>query len=810
MTTSYSHSMVGQRGLISYSLSSPLSNQQRNESSRQDTTNSSRRPMSGRELKRLRLKRSAIISRQRLHRGPSSQAEDVWRIPEDDVGLFQHRSHNRAIENIYMDLAVEDIYKEIHDEGIFFVFEDNDSSVAEGSSGTSATANSSSIDQDHELFVTEVPSPTPSSAPHEIETVNIDEIMKNNQESGKSNGNTEIENRRANTEAVICSFIDFDMLQADNDDNFDQILKDFEDQRTKKFISEETNCSHTHDNELHSNPVRQIGVHDAASVHTSRSIDTFGFSKHDHIARDISKSTSSKASASQRSITSDKTPSTLNSFQCPTQPKSPQSNSFGRATKETSSSNANARANSTTVAEISSPSSFRRRMQKLKENLDSLSNIDSFGFLDDDVDPPISAPIVKFPSDNDLPISSTGDSSSQKDTKPKVGMRHEGHDIADDNRSVTSSVKYTKSFMMLSRARRLRTLRLRAAADNQNREGDSGYKVEPFHISGTAEGEQMRPESPDTALAFADYSGQIIRVKSNEERDISCQSVISEISTQSERLLIKMSPKLEDIMDDMNSFCGGIVIPDEGSCNSEDEYDKQMEYEESKGKNVEEPPYDFDASVKTPPRRYLDPKFQAVHKRKQVARIFRKPCSGPLEWDDVSSVGLLVVDAETNNQIPKLRKNISSNRQARVSGISSCQRYSVHSISTDEKEKQKLGIFRKLLCIVDDTEDDVRSEASPTFSTLWGDGHSNAKAKPKRKEEKHKGKHDNADSPELAINHTFSTEEDDFASYCTGNSEEEIQNLEKNIFRSKDKATLSWNADDNKSRPRAGRIVYSC
>ncbi len=741
--------------------SPPPNNQDQNYATRLKIANGSDRPMTGRELKRLRLKRSAIISQQRLHRHTSNhQAQPLRQNPERNDAFFQERSHNRAIERIYVDLAVEEIYKDIYDQGIFFVLEDHDSSDAEGSSGTAATANSSSADPEHELVVTAVPSPTPSIHTNESLPFDFDPIVKGIGDSGGVNGDHQVRNNTGNlptavnTNAASCSFIDLDMLQSDNCDHFKQILNDFEDNRIQKFISSATKCGPTVDNELCSNPVQPTGIR-------KRSIDTFGFTKTRQAAKDDPSKNSATRCVLHDDASDTASRSSIDSFGYASQQRQPTDtkarakavtntasrsgiDSFRYAAQERPPMDSKARTNPDSDSEIPSSTTFSSRIQKLREDLDSLRNIhnykslnlsqdkslDAFGFPDDGFADPLSAYIGRFLTDNGAQLSARCDSYPQEEQKQEQAIHHQGHDDFHDNTSVASSTKYTSSSLMVSKARRLRTLRLRAAANNLNLEGDHEYFEPCFRVAEEEEG-GMNSE----AMEFPGHFGQIIRAQSDEGRDMSCQSVVSEISLQSERLFLRLSPSFESIMDDMNSFCGGVVVDEDcnsaaQTCNSEDEYDKQINCEEIAGENVKDPPYDFDASVKTPPRHYF------------VCRL----------------------DSNMRNIRPKQRKTVPSGKP----------------LDKAETKEPKDAIFRKVKCLVDGEYDE--SEESPTFSTLRRDDPSSVKEKNKENSFKN--------AMDLKVNHTFSTEEEDYASYNTGNSDEEIKSVEKEVLRSKDKVKI--------------------
>ena len=231
--------------------------------------------------------------------------------------------------------------------------------------------------------------------------------------------------------------------------------------------------------------------------------------------------------------------------------------------------------------------------------------------------------------------------------------------------------------------------------------------------------------------------------------------------------LERIKPPKESQGDNLEELPEDFDAGSDKNCMSEFfEYLEQMKAKEVPGHNTEEPSLYFDASVKTPPKCYLDPEIRARLEQEKKISASRDPCSNESKWDDLSSIGLLGV--ETINKRLKAQKTSPNENRAETAN-----------------RKARNDIFRKRGSLLDDDNDsEGKNDTTPSFSILWGDGPSNVKEKSRKKSIN--------ETPDLEIKRTFSTvlEEEDYASYYASNSTEEINDLEKHTILAKDEVSV--------------------
>jgi hypothetical protein len=760
-----------------------------------------------RDLRQLRLKRSAMMSRQRLH-GRNCQVDDLLKIPEHDEAIFHEqpaRFLNNVIENIYNDLVIEDIYRGIDKEDnrnksskrarLFVVLEHNDSSDTDGSFDTTATANSSSGDQEQDLIVTAIStSPTPSKRTRGCWPVDLDDSLDEEEDNNIDHNNNKNHATMVVTTADSIdapgNLVRTDKLQDDNNKNFEKILKHHEDHRTKEFFATRTEHGHTTDNELYNHPISSHGADDTVSVNTSSSLDTFGFVidennknfekilKHHEDQRtkeslatrteEHGHTTDNKlynhpvGSHGAKDTATVNTSSSLDTFGFVIKTRIPAPVIIAAASiadDDTPSSSNDPSDPSLTAVKNDDE---KENQPNILQSAVSSNSLDSLGFPTDNGATALLAAITTCPSRNDIHFTARRDFHQHKQQQ-ESSFESRAHSRGAEG-SGSSTRKNEEYFMTASfKARKLRALRLRGTINDKNVVGKN-------HLQRPDQELRVVEEAKDSwaDIEYPGYSGKVIQVQTSEGRHISCQSVVSDISTLSEKLSLKT------YLESKSSIFVCVADQDRGAtgvmtCREEVEYHKLMEFKEPQGHNGEEPPLYVDASMKTPQRYYMDPKIQAQLKQRhkgQEINLSRYPCSDESNWDDVSSIGILGV--ETINKRPTPHKTKSSDNY--IAAAVSVIRFAIRprpedsDDSTTDQERENRNtrndIFRKRVCLVDSNDNDSEghSEATPTFSILWGEGTSmkGGRKKPWN------------GTPVFELNPTFSTVlVDDYDSYCS-------------------------------------------
>ncbi len=704
--------------------------------------------MTGRELKRLRLKRSAIASRQR-------RQEETFRPDVKKAAL------NEDPRNAY-DSLVQAIYEDINKE------KDNDSSSTEESASTDATSHSSSAGQEQELTVTAVPtSPIRLDTKYEKMDNHDDhkvEISTGRLSKGKilrkkdtlaqketSLSQESVDEYKSPASSSQYNYFGVDLaltrlatqIQSVNngevksnrstDNDFSKQPRSLEDRRQTRlrekqkfdnFLRGEDSSrlevrqqilEHNHDSRQTADSAGD--ANDITSVNSSSSYDTYGFDTFGFTSpnqrSEIQSAIDDAVSVSAASALSD-------TFEFILEHRS-----------------------SPEVEEI----------QKSSHNRSGLAFVaNNFKFA-----------MRKY---------------ARRKTRP-----------LDDDEKSTTSMKKTAS----AEARRLRSLRLRVTTIGRNTE-PLGSLEEKNEDKEQAQEEQQEEEQDDDEEEFKEEqmlqeeqvqeqeqqedeeelllqeqlqekassgalqcdgeSHQVEQENDDEDKyiipkSLSRLSIISELTFVSDKLLSKV--------DELSFLCGNQTSM---TCQSETEYCRRMDCEElDPPSDTEDPSIYFDASMKTPPRYLLNPTLKDDFLEKRENGISGSPAaSNRLKGDELNSIGQNGAEILLPQLIP------SDNQVEHV--LTDCPNKENTIDKETTKKKELHGIFGRIICLFDDMEEsDDKSQGSTSFSRIWREETPNVEEK-----------YENA-APGLSVS-TVSIEEEDYASYYIENSEEYIKDLE--------------------------------
>ena len=523
----------------------------------------------------------------------------------------------------------------------------------------------------------------------------------------------------------------------ENDKNFEKILKHHEDQHTEESLAARTEKhSDTIENGSYNHPIGSYGEKDTTTVNTSSSLDTFGFVVETRTHAPIS-------------IADDDAPLLSNTPSAPS------------------------------LTTIKNHIDEMKALPDILQNVMSSNSLDMFGYpADNDA-----AKITTCPSHNDTHFTARRDL-HQHHQQQESSLESRPHSRAAEGLSRSTSKNEDYFMTSSSKARKLQSLRLRGNTINDKNAVGTNYIQRPDQELRVVQ-EKAKDSCADTD--YPGYFGKVIRIQTSEWRDISCQSVVSEITSLSDKLPLQTCPESESKLENMNSIFVCTADREKGAtdimtCREEVEYHKRMTFKESQRRNGKESPLYFDASVKTPPRCYLDPKIQVQLKERnevQEISVFRYRYSDELKWDDVSSIGLLGVETINHRSTPRKAKS-SDNHTSSISmipfAIQPCPKaFDDSDDSTTGEERRnrntQTGIFRRRVCLVESNvnNNEGQSEASFAFSTLWGEGTSMKEGR----------KTPWNGTPGLELIPTFSTVlVEDHDSYCSNLAVEDMNDLE--------------------------------
>jgi hypothetical protein len=221
---------------------------------------------------------------------------------------------------------------------------------------------------------------------------------------------------------------------------------------------------------------------------------------------------------------------------------------------------------------------------------------------------------------------------------------------------------------------------------------------------------------PPLTDASEDTFGLVVQIR--EDHADWAQSVVSEISTLSDKLWIKTNPTAESKWEDLSSVgLNGVEVRSKKNVDAilVNPYDELEIVGEAEGREAESPPIYYDPSVKTPP-------FLFCQIADADAFVENRDDS---KWDDVSSIGLTGVEgpagrkmAQTSNaQIAVVRTREEDSRI-----LPQSKEKSRKNSDTTERNPNARSIFRtpsnnnhqpKKPSVISNIE------LNPTFSTVW-------------------------------------------------------------------------------------------
>ena len=182
----------------------------------------------------------------------------------------------------------------------------------------------------------------------------------------------------------------------------------------------------------------------------------------------------------------------------------------------------------------------------------TLGRLDTFGFpgvVDDKVAAALWNEINQCPSHNDAKFSakSSGNQEQQQHQSLTTATMHSHHRpvVEGSNSIITIGSKSREAIELASKARQLRALRLRATIHN-DKDDAAGLDVPRYRTP-----EEEEQESPQSQQHGAAGMVNVVRVLSNT----TCQSVVSDITTLSDKLFLKINPnKPQGRWDDISSL----------------------------------------------------------------------------------------------------------------------------------------------------------------------------------------------------------------------------------------------------------------
>ncbi|KAL3907792.1 MAG: hypothetical protein SGILL_008730 [Bacillariaceae sp.] len=197
-----------------------------------------------------------------------------------------------------------------------------------------------------------------------------------------------------------------------------------------------------------------------------------------------------------------------------------------------------------------------------------------------------------------------------------------------------------------AKARGLRALRLRknnyekmnTVHEEEELQSPQAPVLSPRRLLQKQQEEGSSREEQKEANGAIEYPGNfglVVQI-ADDKADPAAQSVVSDITTLSDKLFLRVKPEPESKWDDVSSVGltgveGRPETPDTSRRQDDPMYAQEME-----GHNVENPPFSFDSDDKTPPF------------------LFNPRGSGPADtegkWDDVSSIGLAGVETKRKSR----------------------------------------------------------------------------------------------------------------------------------------------------------------
>ena len=625
--------------------------------------------MTGRELKRLRLKRAAVLSRQR-------QQEETFRSDVNEPALNEDpgKAYNVLVQAIYQDINKEN----------FFAAKDNESSSTEESAATSATTNSSSADQHQELTVTTVPAspirfPNRDNQKVEVSMGRLSNSHRLEDESDTLAARESVNEKKSlanpstltSPTAQVKSVDDSKAKSTQSTDNdISKQRRSLEDRRRKRlrdklnFFKFLRGKGHSHpefhgcqETLEHSNDARQVAdsppdTNDVSSVNSSSSYDTYGF------------------------------------------------DTFGFASPNKSS--------------------------KSRSTIEDAISISATSALTDTFDF-----ILEHKPSHEAKEIQKRTLGNFRFTRRKYARRRTSR-IADDEKSTTSMKKTASAEARRLRSLRLRLATIGRKKEPMRSLEEINQGKQEVHEEDAKQQqvkEQQRQkeqeheeevelliqevlqEKPSSRALLCRNSRQVAQVNDDEDqyiipKSMSRLSIISELTFVSDKLLSKV--------DELNFNFGSQTSM---ACQSEIEYCIQMDCKElDPPSDTEDPSVYFDASMKTPPRYLLNPTLKDEF-------LKRPEYSNRSNLDDLSSIG------QNGAEILNRKQNFLPQaipRDNQVEHVPIDRPNQKDIMDKETKKKELHGIFGRIICLFDDMEEnDDKSHGSTSFSRIWREETSN-------------------------------------------------------------------------------------
>jgi hypothetical protein len=359
-------------------------------------------------------------------------------------------------------------------------------------------------------------------------------------------------------------------VRVDKKTDFEEILIHHEDHYNRKsFFTKK-------EHELFNQLAKTHGTNDDTSVNTSSSHDTFGFFVHRRTPDSVASATASVAYDDRRSFFTkrehevfDQLAKTLGTSDDASVNNSTSDDSCGfivpkRTPDPVAPTIASVANDGKSLLETPvDPSSIAVEnggdsitKPGTTQSVVSSHTPQSFESPDDEDAAALLNAITKCPSHNDAQFADTLNFQKQQlDQQEKDELSHRSPSTfcyvessgssSSSSGSSSSSSQSEQSSVIASKARKLRTRRL-IEASNGRKGFDINDFVEPIQeIQATNEEAKDRP----TLVAYPSHSGSYVQVYMIEGKDISCQSVVSDITPQTEKI------KPDSKWDDMSSIC---------------------------------------------------------------------------------------------------------------------------------------------------------------------------------------------------------------------------------------------------------------
>eukprot|EP00536_Pseudo-nitzschia_multiseries_P005437 jgi/Psemu1/285776/fgenesh1_pg.101_\ len=737
-------------------------------------------PLTVAQVKRLRQKRLAALSfsQQALFNG-----DILLQIPEDGEAVF----NDPPLDHVRDDISVSHIYNDIEKQKgrrnynaaganatvnanvvvdgdgdddangskIVVIYEESDSHSHE-SSRTSTTANSSEMGQVQEVSVTNIPS-SPASSKHNRNggPVDLDDSLDSDDATDRS------------ADVTITTAggpIDVDKIQ-ETDDQFNAIWREHEDE----FLVWQEGAKHTVmtakgikrngryecvENKLYNGlpihtetPSDSESPNDSMTLVSYSSLDTFGFAgkKAEEYEAPPVKSRTSVDSESHKDFkkTAANTPLSIQSRIS----ADSESHKDCKQAVEYKASRIHSRisVDSESREDLKEAADYKVSTVNSRISVDSESREDFKEAADYKVSPVNSRISVDSESHEDFKEAADYKVSP---VNSRISVDSDSH--KDSVTIVTRSSQDTYGFIRENRA-------VEHKAPRVNSRISIGSEC---------------PEDSLTIFTYRSDTFDFLTKKTTATADtVSTNSLLSEPTKQDSqnitanetksRLFLKLNPKTEGRWDDISSI-GCSMVEQETTVIGKHGYGRRdrVNLRELQGHDVEEPPFYYNSSVKTPPICYMNPKIRAQieqhdTKPRQSYRSdgYEEHYSSESKWDDVSSIGLLGVETINKNLKEKLSKFGCPDQGAPA--IPFVIQPRPEEDSDDESSLVEIGrnrkindIFRKRISLADSDDENGKSQATPTFSTLWAEDTSTTE-KPKKKSSNN--------ASHLELNPTFST-----------------------------------------------------